>query len=477
MIKYIFILLLLSSFSFSQTNIYVPKPNEFNNLQEEKRINDNFKNIEYKNINQENSSTIELNDEDLKSNIQLTAAFLDEALENNNWELVEHLIKIYSEFEKKDEILLHFAQARLNHSKENYRLAIKQYEKALVFDSNLSPVRLYLVQALIENKEYEKAKTNISKIKEDKNLPNDILKIIENYNLHLKDVHSLKTNVYVNYISDKNINETSNDKYIKIGNKLFERSKDNLPQKGKGFAYGLSLEKKFNIIDNHNIRTSFQDFGKYYYNNKDYNDNISRFNFGYNYEDGTKNINILPFFQKRIFGNKSYSKTYGVLFNNDFSLNKDLNISPLFEYGKISHKKSDFLDAYYYFTSFGLNYILNDKTILFTNYSFYDYHAKDKSESFDRNGIKFGFYRTLPYDIILKSDITFAKKLYRNDENMFNIKRDDNETLFNNSIWHRNLQIFSLTPKINFEYEKIKSNTNIYSYKKTRYYLSLEKSF
>lgn len=471
--KSFFVNILLCSYVLAQEEAYIPSPTISIIPSVEKDLNLNIKE-ENKVLSKD---TYEINDEQLLNNKELTAAILDKAVENNSWNMVEHLISIYSSFEDKDLILYLYAKGRLEHFHRNYKEAVKNYTNILHINNQLSPIRFYLIQAFLENKEFDKASEEIKEIEKDSNLPVEINEAILIYKNAIEEDTSFKFNLQFNYISDKNINETSNDQYIKLGNNQFKRDEKSLPQKGKGIGYNFGVEKDFKISEQNYVVTNIQNMGKYYFNNHDYNDNTTRNSIGYRFQDGTKTINILPFYQKRLFANKTYSNTYGILFNNYFIINNYFRLIPSIEYGRNYHKERTFLDGYYYYESLGFNYIINDKTILFNEISFYQNRAKDASESFLNKTFKIGLYRDLPFDISAKVSFSIGNKLYDSDKNLFNIKRSDDEYQTNITIWDRNLSFFKMTPKFNIENFKSKSNINIYSFDKTNYFLSLEKSF
>lgn len=473
MLKKIILSISLSlSYLFSQQEIYIPNPNNIDLFQNQLIINNSYE--KEKKIN---SQTFTINDNELLNNEPLTAIILDRAIEMQSLDIIEHLINIYASFENKDLILLIYAQSRLNHLKGNYKESINGYKQILSLNDKLSPIRLYLIEALLENHQFDLASKELNLLSMDSNLPEEIKQTIDKYKLIIDDELSFKFTFQINYISDKNINETSNDEYIKIGDKLFKRDEKSLPQAGKGISYNYGIEKDYKIKDQNFLLMSLQNNGKYYYNQNDYNDNIVRMNLGYKFEDAIKTINILPFYQDRFFGNNPYNHTIGNSVNSSFNLNKEFKLIPTFEYGRNFHEDRIFLDGYYYYESLGSNYILTNQTTFFNNFSIYDNHTKDSSESFVRKNLKFGFYHDLTLDFCTEVSFSIGNKIYDNDNNIFNIRRNDNEYTEFISFWDKEFKIFNLTPKFNIEFNKNSSNINIYNYTNNKYFFSLEKLF
>lgn len=468
------ILLISLSFSslFSQQEIYIPNPGNFYPIENQPINNDIIP--KEKNIN---SNTFNINDDELLKDKELTASILDKAIEMQASDIIEHLIPLYSTFENKDVILFIYAQARLNHLKGYFKDAIDKYKQILSLNDSLSPIRLYLIVALLENNQFDLASKELDLLAKDNDLPENIKQIVYNYKTIIEEELSFKYTFQIDYISDKNINETSNDEYIKLGENTFKRDEKSLPQSGKGIHYNYGIEKPFKIKDQNFLVASIQNNGKYYYNQKDYNDNIIRANLGYRFQDAIKTINIMPFYQTRFFANDKYNYTYGNLINTSINLNREFKIIPSIEYGRNFHEERTFLDGYYFYESLGTNYILNNQTMLFNEFSVYNNRTKDSSESFIRKNLKIGFYRDLPLDLRSQVSFSMGNKLYDNDNNMFNIRRDDNEYTEFFSIWDKEFRIFKMTPKFNIELNKSTSNINIYNYDNNKYFFSLEKLF
>lgn len=270
MLKKIILSISLSlSYLFSQQEIYIPNPNNIDLFQNQLIINNSYE--KEKKIN---SQTFTINDNELLNNEPLTAIILDRAIEMQSLDIIEHLINIYASFENKDLILLIYAQSRLNHLKGNYKESINGYKQILSLNDKLSPIRLYLIEALLENHQFDLASKELNLLSMDSNLPEEIKQTIDKYKLIIDDELSFKFTFKINYISDKNINETANDEYIKIGDKLFKRDEKSLPQAGKGISYNYGIEKDYKIKDQNFLLMSLQNNGKYYYNQNDYNDNI-----------------------------------------------------------------------------------------------------------------------------------------------------------------------------------------------------------
>jgi outer membrane protein len=284
-------------------------------------------------------------------------------------------------------------------------------------------------------------------------------------------------NVELNYIHDDNINEASEDKYIKLGDWLLERTKESLPQSGEGIEYGVSIQKDIPLKDYHVLVGSFQTYGKSYWNNHDYDDFVSRVNLGYRFQDGTKSLLFMPFFQKRFFANSPYNYTIGTRLAFSSALTNRLQGSVSVEYGQNNYNQRVFLDGWYLFGSLGYSYFLTPQTLLFGGFDIYDNHTKDASESFLKGGIRGGIVQDLPYAMSIQMVANYGKRNYEDAPNFFGIRRFDKEYGALVTLWNRKWYIGDIMPKLNFEYANVDSTINVYEYSKQRVFMTLDKSF
>lgn len=418
-----------------------------------------------------------IDDAVLSRNEKLTATILDNALENGYWDMVEHLIPIYSKFKEKDEILLLYSKAILLQNNRKYKDAIKIYKTILSINAKLFPIQLRLAEAYLQNNQSELALKELDYLSKKDDLPSDVQDIISKYKELIESENNFKFTFNANYVSDKNINETSNDKFIQLGNTKFQRDERSLPRSGKGFYYNAGVEKKFKIEEQNYIVSNIQNSGKIYFNQKDYNDNVVRLNLGYQFQDGSKTMNFLPFYQKRFFSNEKFSYTYGNMINSYISLTNRFQIMPFLEYGRNYHENYNFLDGYYFYGGIGDKFVLDNKTILFSEINLYKNISKDTSESYLRKNIRVIIYRDLPLDFSTQIGFSIANKLYDNDQNIFNLRRNNDEYGSSLSLWNKKISFYNFIPKFNVECNETKSNLNIDNYNKEKYYLSLEKNF
>jgi outer membrane protein len=421
-------------------------------------------------------NSISIDDDFLIQNPVVLANILDKSLETEKWEVAQHLLDLYVSLENHDDILIEYAKARLSHAKGNYGEAIKTYQNILSSQPELMPVRLYLAQALFENKDFDAALFHFEKLHQ-YDIPPEITKLCDQYIKIIQKHDDLKWNGWITYLNDNNINNTSSDKSLKLGDLLLERTPESLPQQGEGIGYGVTLAKDFTVNNEHTIGTMFQVNGKTYWNNHEFDDFIGKISIGYKVQNPYSSISTSPFYQKRFFGSSSYSNTFGIRFDATNTYSQSIQTSLSWEYGKNSYIDRNYLNGWYHFTSFSTSYNLSSQTLLFLGTDMFYDHTEEPSESSFRVAGRAGLSHDFANSLSFLIQGGYAKKLYNDAPNMFGIRRNDYEYNTIVSIWNRQWYKWSIIPKLNFDFQKIHSNINVFTFEKSRYYITLEKRF
>jgi hypothetical protein len=420
---------------------------------------------------------IALDDKDLLVNPLLFSTILDQLIQKEQWDIVEHLIPLYESLSIKDDNLLLYAKSRLAFAKGEYKGAIIGYRQLLEGNVTLAPVRFYLVQALFQNKEYEAASFQIEKLRATPFLPQRILNTIDQYTIAIQKKNDFQWSISLSYIDDDNINETSSDKYMKLGNWSFERSEESLPKHDRGVGYALWMQKNINLKDNHIFASSLSMYGKVYKEHDEFDDFVARASFGYRREDAKKSFALMPFFQKRLFGNNPYSKSWGTRTSFSYLWSRKFQNSFAIELGKNSYDERTFLDGWYSFGSFGASYSFSPSFMLFGGVDQYDNHTKEQSESFSRSAIRIGLAKDMSLGFSTKFSASYANKVYDDAPNIYGIQRHDKEYSCDVSLWRRDWYFWGVMPKINLEYTKVESNINIFEFDKNRVFFSFDRRF
>src|SRR5690606_29950825 len=96
-------------------------------------------------------------DEDLKANPQLAAMILNQAMLQEDWAVLKHVMRFYPQMDSVDPILRDYVQGALYRHEGDYPRAIALYQGIVDQHSDLDYVRLELAIMLFENKQYRQA--------------------------------------------------------------------------------------------------------------------------------------------------------------------------------------------------------------------------------------------------------------------------------------------------------------------------------
>lgn len=260
---------------------------------------------------EESSQTLTL--DDLAKQPELTEPLLNQALQMRNYISATQLLPIYRKWSGHDPVLLAYAQGAIWRSEGKYKKAIKLYRSILAQNSNLVTVRLDLAAMLYEDRQTRNAKHEFNTAKE-QGLPEDVLPTIALYEDAMKK-KKWQISGGLSYIQDGNINNVSTEREIHLpqfGNLAFEKNPDYLPQKGHGFNYSLSINRDDNIKDNHYLAIAGDIDGVTYWDNHAYDDQVARISLGYKNKSFKTDGYVMPFLEKRRYGNHPYYTRAGV---------------------------------------------------------------------------------------------------------------------------------------------------------------------
>lgn len=466
------------SFLFAENNISSIEYKHFNDLKEIE-VNSASPKLTKITVDTEDISRdeeIEISDQQLAKNPQLIHYFLNLAIDKNRPELIPDLVAMYKKYQYHDPILIDYALGEYAHYQQDYTEAINIYQKLLEKYPNINKIRYKLAQWQFEDKSFNSAKQNFSQLQQQK-LPYFIQKRIAAYQYAIQQDNEFDFEMGVNFLNENNINNASSQPYIYLANRRFNKSPDSLPQKGKGFAYYINLEKSFNIADHQKFLFNNLLSGKYYWNNKKYNDIENRALVGYQYQNAKNRMSISPLFEKRWFDQKQYSHSYGLRFENDIKLANKWQSSFAFEYTKTNYKnKSN--PHYKQLYSTTLVYLADSKKYFYIGSDVLLDNTINLQEKSRRYAIRMGWKQDWDYYVSTKIGIQFAKRFFKEKEYLFNKKRFDTEYDLTLNIWKRDFSIFGVVPKIQYKYHKTRSTIpDFYSFKKQQINLLFEKDF
>ncbi len=408
----------------------------------------------------------------------LAMALLDQAVREGQWPVVEAILPVYEAFPDADRTLVRFAKAGLARSNGNYDQAIAQYRAILSEHPELDAVRLDMARAMFENHQYDTAEYHFRRVLQS-DPPENIREIIAYYIERIQQGSELTGTLSVSYLNDSNVNNASNSKTIRVGDRLFLRNKDSFPQRGEGIWFNGVLQKDVSLYNQHGLRFMGTVNGKSYWNNHDFDDVTSRAYAGYQWRDYRQQFALLPFYEKRWYSTEAYSSGPGVRGEYSYLISPAWQISQALEYQKLDYDadKYDFLRGYTRYSSTTLSHAFSNVLSVYAGVDFQDQQTSAKSESNRRNGVRGGVVMDLPWQLSFSASTAYARRYYQADSDIFGTRRKDNEQFYNLSVWHRDWNVFGVMPKLNFSYKRVDSNINFNDYHQRNITLSLDKNF
>ncbi|KOC89386.1 porin family protein [Winslowiella iniecta] len=414
----------------------------------------------------------------LQNQPAMAGALLNQAVEQQQWPVVKGILPVYQSSPQADPLLVMYAQAGLARNEGKLTEAAVLYREMLSQHPDLVPVRLDLARTLFEDRQYEAAAWNFQQARAG-NPPPAVQENINHYLSYIQNHRGWVGNLSLSYLNDSNVNNASDGKTIRIGDRLFERDPDSYPKRGEGIYYGGTLQRDFNQADHHNIRFRTTLSGKSYWNNHAYDDIISRAYLGYVYQDARQQLALLPFYEKRWYGTAAYSYGAGVRGEFSYLIAADWQLSQAVEYQQLSYDSQDYryLRGDNRLLSTTLAHAINSRLSLFGGIDIGEQKTQLASETHQRVGGRFGLQTALPYGISMGAMASFAQRRYQAENDIFQQKRQDKEQLYALSLWHRDLYFFNLMPKINVIYKRIDSNIDFYRYDTLNVFLSVDREF
>lgn len=418
----------------------------------------------------------EVTDEQLAKNPQLINYFLNLSIDRQEIELIPTLLEMYQKHPDHDVVLIDYAMGAYLHGKRNYQKAISLYQKLLENHPDLVKVRFKLAQWLFEDKQFTQAAEHFSMLSKTQ-LPEIIQSRLANYQYAIEERNSWSVDLGLSYVHDNNINNAASIPYISLGRFKFNKKAESLPQKGRGLNYHLDVAKLVNITGHHNAYLNNQISGKYYWNNRRFNETENRLLMGYQFQNADFRLALLPLYEKRWFAEKQYSHDLGVRVESDYRLLNKWHLSSAYEYGKTTFKDADknkykklYSVTLSYFPTVGRNLyigtdVLNDNTAV-------------KSENSNKYAVRLGWKEDWAMNIASRVSFQVGRTYFRGVDPLMLKKRKDREWTTHLTIWKKDWNWQGIYPKIQYRYQKIDSTLpEFFSFDKHQFNLLLEKSF
>lgn len=311
--------------------------------------------------------------------------------------------------------------------------------------------------------------------------------VIENYRQQLKQEQSWQGAIHLGYGYDKNINRAGRIDRIQHANGEWQ-----FPQAkaGQVLQFRGSVSKNHVLADYWSWQTDGFVTGRYYPQRneyKQYDDLQAYIASGVQYQQGKQQYLIQPYFKRLWFAGDGYQKTVGLdnQWRYQYALNDkatgwlgllygkqtSLNV----EIAKERHDTRSFLDGYY--GRFGINQLWYSKqgkyALLAGEYS--QKNAQDDSDRYQRTALRSVLGGTY-FSTQLAASFEVADKQYKGAD-LWQIRRKDREYLTAISVSPAEWRLGGYTPKLQVQWQRVKSNHFLYDLKQHGVMLQWQRNF
>ena len=434
-------------------------------------------------------------DADLKMSKEESIAYLKEnpaefenllgnLLKQGNAASLEELLPYYQQLPNYDPSVVDWGNAIIAAKKGDLDKAVDMYRKINAQLPEVKLLRFQLAMALFYNRQFDAAQSEFERLRSDATTEEDI-QVMNNYLDAINAQNRWSFGGSVSYIDDSNITNAPEQgtKIVNPDGSVATYTTER--ETGKGLSFSAYGDRKW-LYDNKLFTAiHLNSYGKYYWDNKNYNDITGGIGVGVGYQNSTTEVELSPFFNKRLYAQgrgsdgdlSSYADTTGI----KLSLNQWL--SPKLRYqGLARYAETSYIDKYKY--NDGDDWLLANTAVYFPNgqqywtlgadYSSHD--SEDESLAYDRPGFRIGWGQTWPKGYSTQLNLGYAKRDYKGQD-FFGIQRENKEYNMGVTAWNRAVSLYGLTPRVSWNFNKVESNSPFEEYSKQDVSVELTKTF
>lgn len=394
---------------------------------------------------------------------------------------IQTLLTQYSTVKNPDPILISYAKAKLHFLKGNAEQAVAIYRDILSQKPELNSIRMEMAIALVASFQDKSAQTQLYKLKAVEGLPPQAYDKINHYIDIINQRNEWQFNASISYVSTKNVGNIASNREIE--NTGFRKNDDMLPQKAKGFSYSLDMAKDSNITGTHYFRFANEHQGQIYWNNHQFDDISNRTLAGYVYKQRDYNLKILPFYEKRWYGNNSYHWSNGGQLSFSYWLSQKWQNQSTFEYQKRRFFDNNEQNGHIQTFSTTFAFYPNPKQLFFLGSSFVKENTQAEQYRSTLKNIRAGWIQEYALGISSQINAGFSLRQFKSETVLGGFlplgkARRDKIYYANVQLWKRNWHLWGITPKLNVKWKKQVSNLpTLYSYQDHQINLVFEKNF
>lgn len=405
---------------------------------------------------------LRLTEKELLADITLFNEVISQAVDRNDVNGLQILLPVYATVSDKDEILYLYAQAVIQ-EQQDIRQAIHHYQQILHQNPELTPIRVRLILAYLANHQIRLAQDEFSIAKQDDNLPSNVLNSLTQ---QFKELNQTKTRFAMRYLDDDNVNNAPSTSQYQDWQ---------LPkaESAHGIGYSANISKNHYLKDHLSLEVGASVHGKYYWDNKAYNDVTAEISPSLSYQSFDEQFGLGIYQQVRHFGNNPYSTTQGLRLSAHKLIGSSHRGGIEIDIANKKHKTRTFLDGTSHMATLSLNH--RSSPYYYLGIHFIKDDVNDMSESHQQGTIFAGLDK-LWGNIGTGHQISVGRRSYQ-DIDFFGIKRDDLRYQTEHRIWHQKLAYKGYYPSLHLRFERIDSNHFAHDTKNTQLFLSINRKF
>lgn len=424
-------------------------------------------------------NSISMSKEELAKHPDLVIRALIPAVMQRNADNVALLFPIYQQIPPAfhDPLLTKWAEAILAKKAENYSQSIRLYRELVAAKPEILEARLQLAITLFENSELDAAEGQFKKLRSE---PYPVIQqISDDYLNAIQKRDHWSFNGGLTYLNDPNINNAPKAGTT-YGNWTPPKS-----ESAQGVGFNFNIGKKWSWGNGFFNELRLDTNGKYYWNNKKYNEMSLRGSLGLGYQNAKSVFVVLPFMEQTLYAGgsstnetlKRFSKNRGATAEFNYWLSPKWQLNANYEYGEQRYVARKHLNGNYHFVSTSLVYLASAKQYWFGGVNYNRTSTRDADDSFLRRGVSLGWGQEWGKGLSTRISLSAAQKNYKGPMPIFNITQRNKEYGITSSIWHRAIHYWGITPRLTYSFTKTKSNHSFYTYDKHRVFIDLSKQF
>lgn len=418
--------------------------------------------------------TLSLSSEELAQRPELLQRAMSSSVLLENGEAVKMLLPLYLRLpeNQRDKVLTDLAQAQVSRMDGKAGKAAAHYRRVLEQEPNLPKIRYRLAQSQFEDRQNLEAQAAFEQIRQDQDTPPAVAEAAAQYLDALKKRGKARIYAGAHYTRDSNINNVPKKRSIVTANGSWTL---NPPESAQGIAYRAGAEKDLPIKGNHNLRLGAELSGKYYWDNRKYDDLRVRVYGGGAFRNARSEAALLPYYERRWYGGSSYSAERGVRAEGSHWFTPKHQVLAAAEAGREAHVRRSFLDGRVANVSATWLYAPSSENYFTAGADFSRKNARDRSDAYRRRAVRLAWTRDWGkgFNTTLTADI--GRREYDGSD-LFNIFRKDREYTGTMTVWNNKIKLWGVTPRLVGVYHRNKSNHFMYDYRKAYGYVQLSKA-